>query len=90
MNQFKQNLFDKLDNLHKEYKTDETMVYNIRTKKYNIIRSDIPVEWAKSCVEKYDDIKEYKRSYYLKNIEIYRVRNEEYRKRKKQEKKNII
>ena len=43
----------------------------------------IPVETAKNCVEKYTDVKEYKRQYYLKNIEIYRERNKQYRLRNK-------
>jgi hypothetical protein len=90
MNSFLKDLFGKLDNLHNEHKTNDIVVYNRTTKRYNIVRSDIPVERAKSCVEKYDTIQDYKRAYYLKNIETYRLRNEEYRKRKKAEKKNII
>jgi len=38
-------------------------------------------------VNKIDDIKQYKRNYYIHNIEIYRERNREYRQRKKAEKK---
>lgn len=80
MNTFVKKLFEKLDDLHKQHKTDDIVVYNRTTKRYNILRSDIPVE-------KYDTIQDYKRAYYLKNIETYRLRNEEYRKRKKKEKK---
>lgn len=47
----------------------------------------IPVEKAKKCEEKYTDVKEYKRQYYLINIETYRERNKQYRERKKAEKK---
>ena len=39
-------------------------------------------------INKIDDIKQYKRNYYIANIEIYRERNREYRQRKKLEKKN--
>lgn len=39
-------------------------------------------------INKIDDIKQYKRNYYIANIEIYRERNKEYRHRKKLEKKN--
>lgn len=90
MNHFKQNLFNALDNLHNTYKTDDNVVYNKITRRYNIVRSDIPIENAKSCVDKYDDIKQYKHNYYLQNIEIYRQRNKLYRDQKKKEKKNII
>jgi len=40
-----------------------------------------PCNIPKICVEKYTDVKEYKRQYYLKNIETYRQRNEKYRQR---------
>jgi len=48
---------------------------------------NIPVERPKKCEEKYTDVKEYKRQYYLINIETYRERNKQYRERKKAEKK---
>jgi len=53
----------------------------------------VPVEQPKEVIGKTTDIKEYKRQYYLENLETYRKRNEEYRERKrkeKEEKKNII
>ena len=40
-------------------------------------------------INKVDDIKQYKRNYYLNNIEIYRERNRQYRESKKLEKKNV-
>jgi len=49
----------------------------------------IPVEQPKICGDKITDIKEYKRMYYLQNIEIYRERNKQYRLNKKQQKNNI-
>ena len=47
-----------------------------------------PCNIPKTCIEKYTDIKEYKRQYYLKNIAIYKERNTNYRKQKKLEKLN--
>ena len=38
-------------------------------------------------INKIEDIKQYKRNYYIANIEIYRERNREYRQRKNAEKK---
>jgi len=38
---------------------------------------------------KTNDIKQYKRNYYINNIEIYRERNTQYRQSKKLEKKNV-
>jgi hypothetical protein len=54
-----------------------------------------PINVPKLCGEKWTDVKEYKRMYYLANIEIYKERNAAYRKLKKAEKhlqnnKNII
>lgn len=46
-----------------------------------------PVNIPKICNEKYTDIKEYKRQYYLKNLFIYKERNRLYREQKKAEKK---
>ena len=46
-----------------------------------------PVNIPKICNEKYTDVKEYKRQYYLKNLFIYRERNRLYRDQKKAEKK---
>jgi len=43
----------------------------------------IPVEKPRICQEKATDIKEYKRMYYLRNVEIYRERNRQYRLKKK-------
>jgi len=65
-------LFDFLENLHNE------SVQHI-----NII---IPVEEPKPARDKTTEIKEYKRLYYLQNIETYRKRNEDYRERKRKEK----
>jgi hypothetical protein len=49
-----------------------------------------PVEKPKVCGDKITDIKEYKRMYYLCNIEIYRERNRNYRLNKKNNIKNNI
>ena len=52
-----------------------------------------PVNKPKIAVEKYTDIKEYKRQYYLRNYLIYKERNRLYRESKKLEKKeknNIV
>lgn len=46
-----------------------------------------PVNKPKIAVEKYTDIKEYKRQYYLRNYLIYKERNRLYRESKKAEKK---
>lgn len=37
--------------------------------------------------EKYTDIKQYKRDYYLQNLQIYKERNKAYREKKKEEKR---
>ena len=42
-----------------------------------------PVNIPKICNEKYTDVKEYKRQYYLKNYLIYKERNRLYRENKK-------
>jgi hypothetical protein len=76
-------LFDFLENLHKESEK-------------NIII--IPVEEPKPAKDKTTEIKEYKRLYYLQNLQTYKERNKEYRERKRKEKeeehlknnKNII
>ena len=47
----------------------------------------IPVNIPKIAVEKYTDIKEYKRQYYLRNYLIYKERNKLYREQKKAERK---
>lgn len=47
----------------------------------------IPVNIPKTSVEKYTDIKEYKRLYYLRNYLIYKERNRLYREQKKAERK---
>lgn len=57
-------MFQMLDELHKKHKVE------------NII---IPVEEPKNAIDKTNDIKIYKRNYYLQNIETYRKRNEQYR-----------
>ena len=49
----------------------------------------VPVEEPKEVIGKTTDIKEYKRQYYLQNLETYRKRNEEYRERKRKEKEKI-
>ncbi len=46
-----------------------------------------PVNKPKIAVEKYTDIKEYKRQYYLRNYLIYKERNRLYRENQKAEKK---
>ena len=46
-----------------------------------------PVNIPKACEEKYTDIKEYKRQYYLRNYLIYKERNRLYREQKKAERK---
>lgn len=48
------------------------------------------IEKPRNCEEKYTDVKEYKRQYYLKNIEIYRERNRNYRLNKKNNINNNI
>jgi hypothetical protein len=65
--------FDFFDKLHNDHKTDY----------------DIPIEKPKKCGEKITDIKEYKRMYYLWNIDKYTKRNTEYRRRQKELKNNI-
>ena len=70
-------LFDFLQDLH------------LKSEKIKIV----PVEKPKEVIGKTTDIKEYKRQYYLQNLETYRQRNKEYRKRQKELKeqnKNII
>lgn len=46
-----------------------------------------PVNIPKKCEEKYTDVKEYKRQYYLRNYLIYKERNRLYREFKKVERK---
>jgi len=43
-----------------------------------------PVNIPKICNEKYTDVKEYKRQYYLKNYLIYKERNRLYRENQKE------
>ena len=54
----------------------------------SLLEEKPPCNIPKTCIEKYTDIKEYKRQYYLKNIAIYKERNANYRKQKKLEKLN--
>ena len=42
-----------------------------------------PVNIPKVCTEKYTDIKEYKRQYYLRNYLVYKERNRLYRENQK-------
>lgn len=63
-------MFEMLDKLYKKNLDDEYYV---------------PVEEPKNCQEKYSDIKEYKRQYYLKNLEKYKERNKKYRTENKKE-----
>jgi hypothetical protein len=63
-------MFEMLDKMYKDNKE----VYNI------------PVEEPKICKEKYTEIKDYKRQYYLKNFELYQERNKNYRLMKKKHK----
>jgi hypothetical protein len=72
-------MFEMLDSLYK--KSDVDLI--------------TPINVPKNCDEKWTDIKEYKRMYYLWNIEKYKQRNAAYRSKKKAEKhllnnKNII
>ena len=64
-------MFEALDQLDKQYKY--ICAY--------------PIEKPKNCVDKTTDIKEYKRLYYLKNIEIYTERNRLYRLKQKEKNK---
>ena len=64
--------FDKLDKI------------TIDERKKNLIPANKP---RIEKINKIEDIKQYKRNYYIANIEIYRERNKEYRQRKKAEKK---
>jgi hypothetical protein len=48
----------------------------------------VPVEQPKKVIPKVIDVKEYKRRYYLQNLEVYRERNKNYRIKQK-EIKNI-
>ena len=70
-------LFDFLEMLH------------FQSIKEKPILSDHPnyIEAVKKCREKTSDIKQYKRDYYIRNIEIYTERNRLYRERKREEKK---
>ena len=47
----------------------------------------VPVNIPKTAIEKYTDVKEYKRQYYLRNYLIYKERNRLYREQKKAERK---
>ena len=47
--------------------------------------NEVPVEAPRNAVDKTTEIKNYKRLYYLHNLEIYRERNRLYRLRKKNE-----
>ena len=47
-----------------------------------------PINIPKKCEEKYTDMKEYKRQYYLRNYLIYKERNKLYREQKKAERKS--
>ena len=64
--------FDRLDKI------------TIDERKKNLIPANKP---RIEKINKIEDIKQYKRNYYIANIEIYRERNKEYRQRKKAEKK---
>lgn len=83
-NKIRSSMFDNLTKINDKYKTDE-------------IEIDIKKEKKKRNYTNIDseNIKQYKREYYLRNIETYRQRNKinnkKYRDRKKAEKeKNII
>jgi hypothetical protein len=67
-------MFERLDALHKESKNNDIIT---------------PVNIPKVCEEKYTDVKEYKRNYYLQNLQIYKERNKAYREKKKEEKKKL-
>jgi hypothetical protein len=68
-------MFEMLDQLHKNNPISENFY--------------VPVNIPKSVEQKYTEIKEYKRQYYLINIEIYRERNKAYRQRMKDLKKGL-
>jgi len=57
-------------------------------KQSNTIYADkLTIEKPRNATDKIDEIKCYKRNYYLHNLETYRERNKNYRERKKQERK---
>jgi hypothetical protein len=68
-------MFDMLTALHEKYKKEEVI---------------IPVEEPKNAVDKTNDVKQYKRNYYLHNLQIYKERNKAYREKKKEEKKKLV
>jgi hypothetical protein len=67
-------MFERLDALYRESKNNDIIT---------------PINIPKVCEEKYTDIKEYKRNYYLQNLQIYKERNKAYREKKKEEKKKL-
>ena len=69
--------FEFFDNLDK---------ITIDERKNNLIPANRPYI---EKINKVEDIKQYKRNYYINNIEIYRERNTQYRQSKKLEKKNV-
>ena len=66
-------LFEALDALNEKY--------------YDTKYNEIPVEKIKPVRDKIKDMKEYKKNYYKDNIDIYKERNAEYRKKLKENKK---
>jgi hypothetical protein len=68
-------MFEMLDQLHKKHPVENNFY--------------IPANIPKPVEQKYTDVKEYKRQYYLINIEIYRARNKAYRQRMKDLKKGL-
>lgn len=66
-------MFEMLDKLYRDSLTKEG--------------EEPPVNIPKVAVEKYTDIKEYKRQYYLRNYLVYKERNRLYREQKKAERK---
>ena len=72
MNSYLVNMFKKLDQLHEKYKQDE--------------ESPTYLKEIKKEKKKIEDIKQYKKEYYVKNYEVYKERNRNYREKVKQEK----
>ena len=64
-------------------------MFEMLDKLYEKNKAEIPpVNIPKVCEEKYTDVKEYKRQYYLRNYLIYKERNRLYREQKKAERAN--
>jgi len=75
MNSYLVNMFKRLDQLHEKYKKDD--------------ESPTYIKEIKKEKKKIEDIKQYKKEYYIKNYEVYKERNRVYREKAKKEKDNI-